>query len=128
MVLEKLSVAFIILLFLGYPGIADEKQNGVPYHLFGTQWKVNNIIPTRLHQGGHLLYMNSTSNGVSGSPLYKINPDTKQALAIGVHVGGGRVMGYAAVPLSYHFKNAKISSTTPKTDKKPSKFLPMLIL
>ena len=51
--------------------------------------------------------MNSSSNGVSGSPLYKFDAGAKKALAIGVHVGGGQVMGYAAVPLSNHFETAK---------------------
>ena len=48
--------------------------------------------------------MNTTSKGISGSPLYKFHPGMEKAQVIGVHVGGGRVMGNAAVPLSYHIK------------------------
>ena len=32
-------------------------------------------------------------------------------MAIGVHVGGGRVMGYAAVPLSNHFETIQSSDS-----------------
>ena len=71
--------------------------------------------------------MNSMSNGVSGSPLYKFHKGMKKALAIGVHVGGGRVMGYAAVPLSKHIETVKSSFTDTKKSKIPSKYLPIFV-
>ena len=53
--------------------------------------------------------MNTTSKGISGSPLYKFHADMEKAEVIGVHVGGGRVMGNEAIPLSYHFQTADSS-------------------
>ena len=94
---------------LGYPGLSDGEKNYLPPHHFGTQWKVDNVNPTRLEQGRYLLHTNTTSNGISGSPLYRLQPGMKNALVIGVHVGASRVMGNAAIPISYHFEPAESS-------------------
>ena len=63
-----------------------------------------NIDVLRLKKGQHLLYRDNTSPGQSGSPLYYVDPGQKKAFAVGVHVGGNRIIGNSAVPISNHMK------------------------
>ena len=47
---------------LGYPGLP-------PGHPSGTQWETPDIRPCVLKDGRHILYMDATAKGNSGSPL-----------------------------------------------------------
>ena len=91
--------------FLGYPGEPEKGQryDGVPGYPKGTQWVVDGVQPCRLHKGKHLMYLDATTGGQSGSPLYFIEKILGQlkAFVIGVHVGGtGRIHFNSAVPIS----------------------------
>ena len=88
---------------------------------------VENINPSRLPHGRHLLYMDTTTKGISGSPLYKFDPDMKKALAIGVHVGGNRDTGNAAVPLWYHNELRETLHLYTDQNKITGKLLPIFI-
>ena len=77
----------------------------------GTQWQTPDINPQRLKDGRHLLYMDATTKGNSGSPLYILQTvqSEKKAYVVAVHVGsngskanGGK--GNCAVPLCLHME------------------------
>ena len=106
--------------------MSDEEKNRLPNHLPGTQWKVDDVSPQRLKQGRHLLHMNTTDNGISGSPLYKLHAGMEKALVIGVHVGGSPVLGNAAVPVSYHLEPAENSFSSTDTSKSSGKNLDII--
>ena len=82
---------------LGYPGLP-------PGHPSGTQWETADIRPCVLKDGRHILYMDATAKGNSGSPLYIIKEEQshKKAYVIGVHVGGSQDKENRAVPLALH--------------------------
>ena len=41
---------------------------------------------------------------MSGSPLYFTDEKQQKAFAVGVHVGGSKILANTAVPISYHMK------------------------
>ena len=41
---------------------------------------------------------------MSGSPLYFMDEKLQKAFAVGVHVGGSKIVANTAVPISYHMK------------------------
>ena len=102
----------------GYPGVplfANKTLNqvvpvhntGRPGHPPGSQWQSSKIIPCRLKDGRHMLYMDAITLGNSGSPLYMLREEQsqKKAFVVAVHVGnssGG--MGSCAVPLCTHME------------------------
>ena len=76
----------------------------MPGYPLGTQWVVDGVRPSRLHNGQHLLYLDATTGGQSGSPLYFIEKNLGQlnAFVIGVHVGGEQDIANYAIPMSYN--------------------------
>ena len=107
----NIMILVITLLFIGYPGRPrnkEQRHEGVPGYPFGTQWVVDGVQPSRLHKGQHLMYLDATTGGQSGSPLYfieKIQGDIK-AYVIGVHVGGEKDIANYAVPISYSMQTS----------------------
>ena len=97
---------YLTVLFLGYPGLPKKEQRheGVPGYPFGTQWVVDGVQPSRLYKGQHLMYLDATTGGQSGSPLYFIEKSLGQlnAFVIGVHVGGEQDIANYAIPISYN--------------------------
>ena len=90
----------------GYPGHPPNKQHK---QVGGDwmQWTTDVIEPVRLPKGRHIYYMNATSAGMSGSPIYCYNKKqggNSHAYAIGVHVGGAQANW--AVPICYHMQTS----------------------
>ena len=107
----NIMILIINLLFIGYPGRPqnrEQRHEGVPGYPFGTQWVVDGVQPSRLHKGQHLMYLDATTGGQSGSPLYFIekNQDEIKAYVIGVHVGGEKDIANYAVPISYSMQTS----------------------
>ena len=60
------------------------------------------VAPSRLKDGRHLLYLDATTGGNSGSPLYQYDPKLNTAFALAVHVGHSDWVANMAVPIEYH--------------------------
>ena len=88
---------------LGYPGL-EKEEVGSPGYPEGTQWIGKNIIAQRLRKGRHLLYRDTTTGGMSGSPLFYMDEIKKKAFVVGAHVGGSKILANTAVPISQHMK------------------------
>ena len=89
------------MLILGYPR-REENKTGGPGDPPGTQWIVEHLHVHRLWKGRHLLYREATSKGMSGSPVYFMDGNSKKAFVVGVHVGGSARLTNCAVPISQH--------------------------
>ena len=94
------------------------QEPGVPGYPPITQWVGENIAAIRLRKGRHLLYRDATSPGQSGSPLYYIDEDKKKAFVVATHVGGNRIIGNSAVPISNHMKTFKTWTDQPTSSGK----------
>ena len=95
----------------GYPGMPNDVNAGKPGDPPGTQWQTPDISPQRLKDGRHLLYMDATTKGMSGSPLYILKEEKSavNAFVVAVHVGsnGSKALGgkgNCAVPLCRHME------------------------
>ena len=85
---------------IGYPGVPpiNQQVQGTPGFPSGSQWLTTRIRPQRLEDGNFFMYMDPTSSGQSGSPLYtRIN---SRLYVIGVHVGGIVEKGNFAIPIA----------------------------
>ena len=69
----------------------------------------------RAKHGRFLLYMDTTTKGNSGSPVYTFDITGSKALVVGVHVAGHHVAN-TAVPIMYYMStqenpNPEVSAT-----------------
>ena len=102
----------------GYPGlplypnktlkqVVPILNAGKPGDPPGSQWQTPKISPCRLKDGRHILYMDATTPGNSGSPLYFMREEQseKKAYVLAVHVGSSSEgKGNCAVPLCRHME------------------------
>ena len=94
------------------------QEHGVPGYPPITQWVGEITAASRLWKGRHILYRDATSPGQSGSPLYYIDDDKKKAFVVATHVGGNRIIGNSAVPISNHMKTFKTWPDQPTSSGK----------
>ena len=82
-----------------------EQKEGCPGYPPLTQWYIDGVAPSRLKDGRHLLYLDATSGGNSGSPLYHYDTNMNIAYALAVHVGHDFTANMA-VPIEYHLETS----------------------
>ena len=82
-----------------------EQKEGRPGYPPLTQWYIDGVAPSRLKDGRHLLYLDATSGGNSGSPLYHYDTNMNIAYALAVHVGHDFTANMA-VPIEYHLETS----------------------
>ena len=96
-----------MILCLGYPGMPKVEAEGHPGFPPGTQWYVEGVAPTRIKDGRHLLYLDATNKGNSGSPIFHHDEQSCRAYVIGVHVGFSKMVANMAVPICYHMETSE---------------------
>ena len=82
-----MKYVFVLLKHTGYPGMPNIVNSGKPGDPPGTQWQTPDISPQRLKDGRHLLYMDATTKGMSGSPLYILKVEKSAVFFIPSSVG-----------------------------------------
>ena len=93
--------------YLGYPGNPKVEEEGYPGYPPASQWTVESVAPTRIKGGRHLLYLDATNPGNSGSPIFHLDKQTGRAYVIGVHVGCTKMVANMAVPICYHLETSE---------------------